>query len=45
MPGPDTHGYAQALVGVDGAWRGIRVQATDREQAVIEYEPEMDVMT
>ncbi|MCY4732832.1 transferase [Natronomonas gomsonensis] len=36
IPGGDERGYSQALVGVDGDWRGIEVHALADEQAVIE---------
>jgi|GEM_PF-2714868 len=38
LPGGDERGYSQALVGVDGDWRGIEVHALGDEQAVIENE-------
>lgn len=38
VPGGKSRGYSQALVGVDGDWRGIDVQALPNEQAVIENE-------
>ncbi|MEF8824939.1 MAG: transferase, partial [Halapricum sp.] len=39
MPGNEDRGYSQALLGVDGEWRGIEVRALPREQEVIDYEP------
>jgi len=30
---------SQALIGVDGEWRGVEVEALPREQAVIDFEP------
>jgi len=36
VPGDDEKGYAQALVGVDGEWRGMEVRALDGETAVID---------
>jgi type IV secretory pathway VirB4 component len=36
VPGNEELGYAEALVGVDGEWRGIEVRALDAETAVIE---------
>ncbi|MUW14885.1 transferase [Halorubrum sp. CBA1125] len=36
VPGNEELGYAEALVGVDGEWRGIEVRALDSEAAVID---------
>jgi hypothetical protein len=36
VPGNDEHGYSQALVGVDGEWRGIEIRALKREKQVID---------
>ncbi|QKG92060.1 transferase [Halorubrum salinarum] len=36
VPGNEALGYAEALVGVDGEWRGIEVRALDAERQVIE---------
>jgi type IV secretory pathway VirB4 component len=36
VPGNEAMGYAEALVGVDGEWRGIEVRALEAERAVIE---------
>jgi type IV secretory pathway VirB4 component len=38
-PGSDESGYSEALVGVDGEWRGIRVTALPRETEVIDFDP------
>ncbi|MCQ4334841.1 transferase [Natronomonas sp. F2-12] len=38
IPGGQERGYSQALIGVDGDWRGIEVRALPHEQAVIENE-------
>jgi type IV secretory pathway VirB4 component len=38
VPGNDDHGYSQALVGVDGEWRGIEIQALEQERKVIEFD-------
>ena len=38
VPGDEEKGYSQALVGVDGAWRGIEVRALPHEKSVIENE-------
>ncbi|TKX82281.1 VirB4 family type IV secretion system protein [Halorubrum sp. SD626R] len=39
VPGNEEFGYSEALVGVDGEWRGIEVRALDAETRVIEGEP------
>ncbi|MFA9427280.1 VirB4 family type IV secretion system protein [Natronorubrum sp. A-ect3] len=39
VPGNDRTGYSEALVGVDGEWRGIEVRAMDDETAVIDFDP------
>jgi type IV secretory pathway VirB4 component len=36
VPGNEKFGYSQALLGVDGEWRGIEVHALEREKQVIE---------
>jgi type IV secretory pathway VirB4 component len=36
VPGNDDAGYSEALVGVDGEWRGIEVRALPQERRVIE---------
>ena len=36
VPGNEELGYAEALVGIDGEWRGIEVRALEREAAVID---------
>jgi type IV secretory pathway VirB4 component len=38
VPGDEEKGYSQALVGVDGEWRGIEVRALPHEKQVIENE-------
>ncbi|MXR43276.1 transferase [Halobaculum sp. WSA2] len=38
-PGDEESGYSQALLGVDGEWRGMEVHALPREHAVIEHDP------
>lgn len=38
VPGGQERGYSQALIGVDGDWRGIEVRALPHEQAVIDNE-------
>ncbi|MFC5973457.1 VirB4 family type IV secretion system protein [Halomarina salina] len=37
-PGSDAKGYSQALIGIDGEWRGVEVRALDRERHIIESE-------
>ncbi|WIV68915.1 VirB4 family type IV secretion system protein [Natrialbaceae archaeon AArc-T1-2] len=39
VPGNDRTGYSEALVGVDGEWRGIEVRAMEDETAVIDFDP------
>ncbi|WP_226479867.1 VirB4 family type IV secretion system protein [Natrinema amylolyticum] len=39
VPGNDLAGYSEALVGVDGEWRGIEVRALDNEKEVIDFDP------
>lgn len=39
LPGNDDAGYAEALVGGDGKWRGIQVEATQRGREVLEDGP------
>lgn len=39
VPGNDRIGYSEALVGVDGEWRGIEVRAMDEETSVIDFDP------
>jgi type IV secretory pathway VirB4 component len=38
VPGNEEKGYSQALVGVDGEWRGLEVRALPHEKSVIENE-------
>ena len=38
IPGNDEKGYSQALLGVDGEWRGMEVRALPKEITVIENE-------
>jgi hypothetical protein len=45
MPGDEEQGYSQALLGVDGEWRGIEVSALDRETQVIDFDPETTVLS
>jgi len=39
VPGDEAKGYSQALLGVDGEWRGMEVRALPHEKAVIDNEP------
>ncbi|WP_416839934.1 VirB4 family type IV secretion system protein [Haloferax sp. DFSO52] len=39
VPGSDRLGYSQALVGLDGDWRGIEVRAMPYEKEVIDFDP------
>jgi hypothetical protein len=38
VPGAEEKGYSQAMLGVDGDWRGIEVRALPHEKAVIDKE-------
>ncbi|WP_267644152.1 VirB4 family type IV secretion system protein [Haloarchaeobius amylolyticus] len=37
--GSEKSGFSEALVGVDGEWRGIKVTAMPKEKAVIDFDP------
>jgi len=39
VPGNEDAGFAEALVGVDGEWRGIQVEAMSKEKRVIDFDP------
>ncbi|RDZ59704.1 transferase, partial [Haloferax sp. Atlit-12N] len=39
VPGNEDAGFSEALVGVDGEWRGIRVEAMPKETEVIDFDP------
>jgi type IV secretory pathway VirB4 component len=39
IPGEEEAGFSQALVGVDGEWRGVEVRAMEKEQQVIDFQP------
>lgn len=39
VPGDDSHGHAQALLGVDGEWRGVEIEAFPYERRVIDHDP------
>jgi hypothetical protein len=36
VPGSEKFGYSQALLGVDGEWRGVEVRALERERKAID---------
>ncbi|GAB3411403.1 VirB4 family type IV secretion system protein [Haloparvum alkalitolerans] len=42
IPGNEETGYAEALIGVDGEWRGIEIRALPFEQEVIENQSTID---
>jgi len=39
VPGNEDAGFSEALVGVDAEWRGIKVQAMQKEKQVIDFDP------
>ncbi|TKX72468.1 VirB4 family type IV secretion system protein [Halorubrum sp. GN11GM_10-3_MGM] len=39
VPGNEDAGFSEALVGVNGEWRGIQVKAMPKEKQVIDFEP------
>nr|WP_246976781.1 transferase [Natribaculum luteum] len=39
VPGNEDAGFSEALVGVDGEWRGITVEAMPKEKQVIDFDP------
>jgi hypothetical protein len=41
-PGSDERGYSQALLGVDGEWRGVEIEALPKEKTVIDHELESE---
>ena len=43
VPGNEEIGYSEALIGVDGEWRGIEVRALEAEKQVIEGEDRIGV--
>ena len=45
MPGNERAGYSEALVGVDGEWRGIEVRALENEKQVIDFDPTEQSLT
>ncbi|WP_254820858.1 VirB4 family type IV secretion system protein [Haloglomus halophilum] len=42
IPGNEQEGYSQALLGVDGEWRGMEIQALPKEKQVIDFDPTED---
>ncbi|MFC5280265.1 VirB4 family type IV secretion system protein [Halorubrum rubrum] len=43
VPGNEDAGFSEALVGVDGEWRGIQVKAMPKEKQVIDFDPTSQV--
>ncbi|KOX95407.1 transferase [Halorubrum tropicale] len=43
VPGNEDAGFSEALVGVDGEWRGIQVKAMPKEKQVIDFDPTAQV--
>ncbi|WP_171814700.1 VirB4 family type IV secretion system protein [Halopiger xanaduensis] len=43
VPGNEDAGFSEALVGVDGEWRGIKVKAMPKEKQVIDFDPTSQV--
>jgi len=43
VPGNEDAGFSEALVGVDGEWRGIQVKAMPKEKQVIDFDPASQV--
>jgi len=39
VPGNEDAGFSEALVGVDGEWRGIKVKAMPKEKRIIDFDP------
>ncbi|AWB28432.1 VirB4 family type IV secretion system protein [Halococcoides cellulosivorans] len=39
VPGNEDAGFSEALVGVDGEWRGTKVKAMPKEKQVIDFDP------
>ena len=39
VPGNEDAGFAEALVGVDGEWRAIHIEAMPKEKQVIDFDP------
>lgn len=42
-PGDEAAGFSQALLGVDGAWRGLEIEALPREHAVLTATSDADL--
>jgi len=45
IPGNEDAGFSEALVGVDGEWRGIQVKAMAKEKQVIDFDPTSQVQS
>ncbi|TKX87640.1 transferase [Halorubrum sp. SS5] len=43
VPGNEDAGFSEALVGVDGEWRGIQVTAMPKEKRVLDFDPTSQV--
>ncbi|AKH98675.1 MULTISPECIES: VirB4 family type IV secretion system protein [Halobacteriaceae] len=43
VPGNEDAGFSEALVGVDGEWRGMKVEAMPKEKQVIDFDPTAQV--
>ncbi|ELZ40764.1 transfer complex protein [Halorubrum californiense DSM 19288] len=43
VPGNEDAGFSEALVGVDGEWRGIQVKPMPKEKQVIDFDPTSQV--
>jgi type IV secretory pathway VirB4 component len=39
VPGNEDAGFSEALVGVDGEWRGIKLEAMPKEKEIIDFDP------
>ncbi|WP_263018142.1 VirB4 family type IV secretion system protein [Natronobiforma cellulositropha] len=42
VPGSESVGYSEALVGIDGEWRGLEVRALENETRVIDFDPKSE---
>lgn len=43
VPGNEDAGFAEAVVGVDGEWRGLTVEAMPKEKDLIDFDPTAEV--
>jgi type IV secretory pathway VirB4 component len=39
VPGNEDAGFSEALIGIDGQWCGIKVEAMPKEKQVIDFDP------